>query len=84
MTIINSFAVYLIGAGRQQVLQGAKAVLNPVAPLLCPDEPQPADVSLQTEQVVQLHTGLMNDDDGHRRTNAGVNELDKSLFSPGE
>src|SRR4029453_11681019 len=66
MAVICLFAVHLTGSGRQQVLQGPKAVLNPVAPLPCPDEPRPANVSLQTEQVVRLHTGLMDDDEGHR------------------
>src|ERR671938_1842934 len=66
MAVVYLFALYLTGSGRQQVLQGAKTVLNPVAPLPGPDEPQPADVSLHTEQVVQRHTGLMDDDDGHR------------------
>src|SRR5262245_48894041 len=47
------------------MLQGPKAVLNPVAPLPGPDEPRPADVGLHTEQIVQLHTGLIDDDEGH-------------------
>src|SRR5262249_31693769 len=47
------------------MLQGPKAVLNPVAPLPGPDEPRPTDVGLHTEQVVQLHTGLTDDDEGH-------------------
>src|SRR5262247_2297697 len=66
MAVVCLFAVHLTGAGRQQVLQGPEAVLNPVAPLPCPDEPRPADVSLHTEPVVQRYTGLMDDDDGHR------------------
>src|SRR5918912_3129853 len=65
MAVVYLFALYLTGSGRQQVLQGAKTVLNPVAPLPGPDEPRPADGSLHTEQVVQRHTGLMDDDDGH-------------------
>src|SRR6266705_5036152 len=60
MAVVCLFAVHLTGSGRQQVLQGPKAVLNPVAPLPCPDEPRPANVSLQTEQVVQLHTELVD------------------------
>src|SRR5215510_16065889 len=66
MAVVGILALYLTGLSRQQVLQGPKTVLDPVAPLPRPDEPWPADVSLQTQQVVQRHTGLMDDDDGHR------------------
>jgi hypothetical protein len=65
MTVVRSLALHLTGSRRQQVLQGPKTVLDPVAPLPGPDEPWPADVGLQTEQVVQFHTRLMDDDDGH-------------------
>src|SRR5262245_45514252 len=65
MAVVGILALYLTGLSRQQVLQGPKTVLDPVAPLPCPDEPWPADVSLQTEQVVQRHTGLMDDNEGH-------------------
>src|SRR5262245_55275414 len=65
MAIVGIFAAHLTGRGCEQVLEGPETVLDPVAPLPCPDEPRPADVGLQTEQVVQFHTGLMDDDDGH-------------------
>src|SRR5215831_5666448 len=65
MAVVGILALHLTGSRRQQVLQGAKTVLNPVPPLPRPDEPRSADGSLQTEHVVQLHTGFMDDDDGH-------------------
>src|SRR5215467_12996794 len=46
------------------MLQSPKAVLDPGAPLPRPDEPRPADGGLHTEQVVQRHTRLMDNDDG--------------------
>src|SRR4030095_12730966 len=65
MAVVRILAVHLTGPGRQQVLQGPKTILDPVAPLPGPDEPRPADGRRHTEQVVQLHTGLMDDDEGH-------------------
>src|SRR5262245_36741480 len=65
MAVVGILALHLTGISRQQVLQGAKTVLNPVPPLPRPDEPRSADGSLQTEHVVQLHTGLLDDDKGH-------------------
>src|SRR5215467_9963456 len=65
MAVVGIFTLYLTGAGCQQMLQGPKAVLDPVAPLPCPYQPWPAVVGCKTEQVVQRHTGLMDDDDGH-------------------
>src|SRR5215471_20377608 len=65
MPIVSVFTVRLTGTGCQQVLQGPETVLDPMAPLPRPDEPWPADVGLRTEQVVQLHTRLMDDDECH-------------------
>src|SRR5262245_25448954 len=65
MAVVRIFTLYLTGPRRQQMLQGAKTVLDPGAPLPRPDEPRPADGRLQTQQVIQLHTGLMDDDEGH-------------------
>src|SRR5215831_16151504 len=65
MTVVGILVLHLTGPSRQQVLQCAKTVLDPVAPLPGPDEPWPADVGLQTEQVVQRYTGLMDDNEGH-------------------
>src|SRR5215471_16666427 len=65
MAIVLILAVHLASIGRQQMLQGAKTILSPVPPLPRPDEPWPADGSRQTQQVVQRHTGLTDDDEGH-------------------
>src|SRR5262245_61602074 len=65
MAVVGILTLHLTGPSRQQMLQGAKTVLNPVPPLPRPDEPRSADGSLQTEHVIQLHTGLMDDDEGH-------------------
>src|SRR5207249_1020184 len=54
------------GPGRQQVLQGPKTVLDPVAPLPCPYKPWPADGSLQTHHVELLVPGLTDHDERHR------------------
>src|SRR6266566_2383185 len=43
MAVVSILAVHLTSVGRQQLLQGPKTVLDPVAPLPCPDEPWPAD-----------------------------------------
>src|SRR6266568_4780638 len=71
MAVVSILAVYLTGPGRQQVLQGPKTVLDPVAPLPCPYKPWPADGSLQTHHVELLLPGLINNEEGHgtiRRT----------------
>src|SRR5262245_30938909 len=65
MAVVGILMLHLTGPSRQQVLQGPKTVLDPVPPLPRPDEPRPAYGSLQTEQVVQRHTGLMDDDKGY-------------------
>src|SRR4051812_23476983 len=53
------------------MLQGPKAVLDPVAPLPGPDEPWPADGRIETYHVELLLPGLTDYDDRHgaiRRT----------------
>src|SRR5262249_38238270 len=60
MAIVGSFAVHLTGPSRQQVLQSPKAVLNPVAPLPCPDEPRRTEGSFQTHHVILIRTGLLD------------------------
>src|SRR5262249_33607226 len=55
----------LTGAGRQQVLQGPKTVLDPAATLPCPDEPRRTDGSLQTHHVILICTGLLDHGDSH-------------------
>src|SRR5262249_10649285 len=71
MAIVRIFVLHLTGSGRQQVLQGPKAVLDPVAPLPGPDEPWPADGRVETHHVELLLPGLTDHDKGHgaiRRT----------------
>src|SRR5262245_52616399 len=47
------------------MLQGPKAVLNPVAPLPGPDESRPADGRIETHHVELLLPGLTDYDEGH-------------------
>src|SRR4029453_8115438 len=66
MAVVGIFTLYLTGPSRQQMLQGPKAVLDPVAPLPCPDEPWPADGRVETHHVELLLSGLTDYDDCHR------------------
>src|SRR6187431_1123092 len=65
MVVVGIFAVHLTSPGCQQVFQGPKTVLNPVAPLPCSYEPWPADARVETQQVKLIYTGLVDHDDGH-------------------
>src|SRR5215510_6641294 len=65
MTVVGIFVVHLAGPSRQQVLQGAKTVLDPVASLPGPDEPRPTDGRCETHHVELLLLGLLNYDEGH-------------------
>src|SRR5215813_7674399 len=66
MAVVSILALYLTGPSRQQVLQGAKTVLDPVAPLPRPDEPRPADGRVETHHVELLLPGFADYDDRHR------------------
>src|SRR5262249_32922411 len=66
MPIVSIFTVRLTGTGCEQMLQGPKAVLDPVAPLPGPDEPWPTDGRIETHHVELLLSGLTDDDDRHR------------------
>src|SRR6266852_2597598 len=66
MAVVRLFAVHLTGAGRQQVLQGPKTVLDPTASLPCPYEPRRTDGGLQTHHVELLLPGFADHDDRHR------------------
>src|SRR6516225_8090567 len=65
MAVVCLFALHLTGSRRQQVLQGPKTVLDPVAPLPCSDEPRPADGCVETHDVVLLLLGFTDYDEGH-------------------
>src|SRR5262245_38431382 len=65
MTVVGILALYLTGPSCQQVLQGPKTVLDPVAPLPGSDEPWPADGRVKTHHVELLLLGLVNHDEGH-------------------
>src|SRR5262245_61363018 len=66
MAVVRRLALHLTGPRRQQVLQGSKTVLNPVAPLPCLDEPRAADGCFETHHVKLIYTALSDYDDGHR------------------
>src|SRR5215831_13373572 len=65
MTVVGILVLHLTDPNRQQVLQGAKTVLDPVAPLPGPDEPRPTDGRCETHHVELLFFGLLNYDEGH-------------------
>src|SRR5262245_52913555 len=48
MAVVGILVLHLPGPSRQQVLQDAKTVLDPVPPFPRPDEPRPADGRLET------------------------------------
>src|SRR5215510_3770383 len=71
MAVVGTLALHLTGSRRQQVLQGPKTMLDPVAPLPCPYQPWPADGRVETHHVELLLPGLTNHDECHgaiRRT----------------
>src|SRR5882672_651241 len=65
MAVVGLLALHLTGPSRQQVLQGAKTVLDPGAPLPRPDEPRSADGRVETHHVELLLPGLTNHNEGH-------------------
>src|SRR5215470_1910401 len=71
MAVVSILVLHLTGPSRQQVLQGAKTVFDPVPPLPRPDEPWPADGCVQTHHVELLLPGCTDHNEGHgaiRRT----------------
>src|SRR5215467_4439842 len=71
MTVVGILAPHLTSACRQQVLQGPKAVLNPMATLPGSYQPWPADGGFETHDVELLLPGLTDYDESHgaiRRT----------------
>src|SRR4029077_15880654 len=66
MAVVSILVLRLTGSRRQQVLQGPKTVLDPVAPLPRPDEPRRTDGGLQTHYVELLLPGCTDHDERHR------------------
>src|SRR2546426_4589762 len=65
MAVVGIFTLHLTGAGCQQMLQGPKAVLNPVTPLPCPYKSWPANGRIETHQVELLFPGFTDHDERH-------------------
>src|SRR6185295_8286514 len=65
MAVVGILALHLTGPCRQQMLQGAKTVLDPVPPLPRPYEPRPADGGCETHHVELLLPGLTDHDECH-------------------
>src|SRR5262245_48610960 len=65
MAVVGIFVVHLAGPSRQQVLQGPKAVLNPMATLPRPYQPWPADGGFETHDVELLLPGCTDHDECH-------------------
>src|SRR5918992_2797638 len=66
VAVVRLFAVHLTGAGRQQVLQGPKTVLDPPATLPCPYEPGRTDSGFETHHVELILPVLIDHDERHR------------------
>src|SRR4030095_2314835 len=66
MTVVGLLALHLTSSCRQQMLQGAKTALNPMAPLPCSYQPWPADGGFETHDVELLLPGLTDHEERHR------------------
>src|SRR5438874_438708 len=66
MAIVGILILHLTGPSRQQVLQGPKTVLDPVAPLPRPYEPRPADSGVEAHDIELLLPGFTDHDERHR------------------
>src|SRR5215467_14593610 len=66
MPIVRIFTVHLASPSRQQVLQGPKTVLDPVAPLPRPNESWAADGRVETHHVELLFARLLDYDERDR------------------
>src|SRR5215217_8184684 len=65
MTVVGILALHLTSSRRQQVLQGPKAVLNPMGTLPGLYRPWPAAGAVETHDVELLLPGLIGHDGGH-------------------
>src|SRR6516164_7043084 len=71
MAVVRILVLHLTGSGRQQVLQGAKTVLDPVAPFPRSYKPWATDGGCETHHVELLLPGFADHDERHgaiRRT----------------
>src|SRR6516165_1328883 len=66
MAVVRILVLHLTGSGRQQVLQGAKTVLDPVAPFPRSYKPWATDGGCETHHVELLLPGFADHDDRHR------------------
>src|ERR671924_1022935 len=69
MAVVGILALYLAGAGCQEVLQSPKTVLDPAAPAPPADQLWSAPLGLQTHQVETVLAWLI--DDNHRDLTIG-------------
>src|ERR671930_2141813 len=65
MTVVGILALHLTSSWRQEVVQGPKAVLNPMATLPCSYQPWPADGGFETHDVELLLPGLTDHEERH-------------------
>src|SRR5262245_21926479 len=85
MAAVGILALHLTGPSRQQVLQGAKTVLDPVTPLPGPDEPWPTDGRVETHHIELLLPGFTDHDERHgaiRRTGGSQPRIAYPSASP--
>src|SRR4029453_5437871 len=66
MTVVGILALHLTNSFYQQVLQGPKAVLNPMATLPGSYQPWPADGGFETHDVELLLPGFTDHEERHR------------------
>src|SRR5215831_9551327 len=66
MAVVGILILHLTGPSHQQMLQGPKTVLDPVALLPRSDESRPADRDVETHHIELLLPGLTNHDERHR------------------
>src|SRR5437762_14270777 len=65
VAVVRIYVVHLTGPGRQQVFQGPKTVLDPVAPLPCPYEAWPADGRVETHHIELIFPSRIDHDERH-------------------
>ena len=66
MAVVSILALHLTGPSRQQVLQGPKTILDPVAPFPRSYKPWATDGGCETHHVELLLPGLTDYEERHR------------------